>query len=330
MADSWVAFLVATVSAVTLVGLSVPVLRRWRVVDAASVRSSHRGEIPRGGGVAVTVAVVIACVAAGAGQVVLVPLLVFAVPLAVLGLVDDVRSLSPEIRLLVQLVAGVALVVSYIASGVSSLDGTALLLRVVAAAVGIALVLWTVNAVNFMDGINGISALFAMVCGGWYLVVGLQDDHRLLSVLGAALLGAALGFLPWNAPTARVFLGDSGSYFVGAVVALLAVGTWASGSGLLGAVAPLLVYLADVAVTLARRVARGDRWREAHRLHVYQRVLDHRRWPHLTVALLVAGASASCCLLVAVLPAGLASVGCLAVLAGYLSLPRMLGAPAFG
>jgi UDP-GlcNAc:undecaprenyl-phosphate GlcNAc-1-phosphate transferase len=319
------ALLVAALTATTLVGLSIPVLRRWHVMDAASVRSSHVGEVPRGGGVAVAVAVILACAATGADRAVIVPVVCFTLPLALLGSVDDVRPLSPEIRLLAQLAAATGLLVSFTVTGVEPLHASPPLLRAVAVVVGVGLVLWVVNAVNFMDGINGISALTAMVCGGWYLLLGVQHDQQLLSVLGAALLGASAGFLPWNAPRARVFLGDSGSYFIGAVAALLATGAWAGGRGVLAATAPLLIYLADVGVTLVRRIAHGDAWRQPHRLHVYQRVLDHRRWPHLAVALLVAAASSLCCLLVAVLPVTLAVVGCAVVVVGYLSLPRLLG-----
>jgi UDP-GlcNAc:undecaprenyl-phosphate GlcNAc-1-phosphate transferase len=310
------ALLVAAVTATTLVGLSIPVLRRWHVMDAASVRSSHVGEVPRGGGVAVAVAVILGCAATGADRAVIVPVVCFTLPLALLGWVDDVRPLSPEIRLLAQLAAATGLLVSFTVTGVEPLHASPPLLRAVAVVVGVGLVLWAVN---------GISALTAMVCGGWYLLLGVQHDQQLLSVLGAALLGASAGFLPWNAPRARIFLGDSGSYFIGAVAALLAVGAWAGGRGVLAATAPLLIYLADVGVTLVRRIAHGDAWRQPHRLHVYQRVLDHRRWPHLAVALLVAAASSLCCLLVAVLPVTLAVVGCAVVVVGYLSLPRLLG-----
>ena len=180
-----------------------------------------------------------------------------------------------------------------------------------------------VNAFNFMDGINGISAMSAAVAGGWYAWLGLDTSTPSLVVLGLALAGAAIGFLPWNLPRARVFLGDVGSYGVGMLIAGLAVMAMASGGSILEAVAPLVVYIADTAWALLKRIWRGDSWHQAHREHVYQRLVD-AGWPHAGAATLVAAFALIACGMAATLNVTAAAAGLLAIVLVYLAVPRTL------
>ena len=149
-----------------------------------------------------------------------------------------------------------------------------------------------VNAFNFMDGINGISAFTAIVGSGWFLVLGFREDAETLVVLAAVVLGTSLAFVPWNVPRAALFLGDSGSYALGAGLGVMALLAVSAGSGMVEAFAPLSIYLLDTAWTLARRVLRGDAWHQAHREHVYQRLSDRSR-SHWRVSLTVAVAVAA-------------------------------------
>ncbi len=149
-----------------------------------------------------------------------------------------------------------------------------------------------VNVVNFMDGINGITALTMLVWGATALLVGAVHGGPELAVIGAATAGAALGFLPWNAPHARLFLGDVGSYLFGALAAggvLLAATGQAPVSLIL---APLMIFGADTAVTLVKRAIRRAPLTVAHREHTYQRLVHLRRWAHAPVALWAGSASA--------------------------------------
>lgn len=332
MAVTQVSTLVALWSAfglaLYLVGASVPWLTRWRVLDAANARSSHQGVVPRGGGVGVLLAVVpvllVSALLVGVAAGPLVAFVAFTLCLGALGLADDVRSLSVRVRLAVQLGLAAAFTGWQLLGPSARLDAVPLVLVGILAVVGSVGVVAVVNAFNFMDGINGISALTAAVCGGWYSLQGLRLDDGLSVLAGATLAGAAAGFLPWNAPRAVVFLGDSGSYFLGGAVAALAVVSWSAGAGLLVAVAPLSVYVADVTFTLVRRAARGERWQDAHREHVYQRLIHAQGWSHLQASLVVAGVSVACCVVVALLPAVLAALVCLSLLGAYLSLPVLV------
>src|SRR5205085_164121 len=134
----------------------------------------------------------------------------------------------------------------------------------------------------FMDGVDGISAATAVVGGAGYAALGSYAGDRLLLLGGLAVAGAALGFAPLNT-RGRLFLGDSGSYFFGGWFAALALVALADALPRELCVAPLLVYLADTGLTLARRVARGEQWHQPHRQHRYQ-ALVIGGWTHLRTA----------------------------------------------
>lgn len=184
-----------------------------------------------------------------------------------------------------------------------------------------------VNATNFMDGINGISGMTAALWGLCVVPVGVTVSDGALVGLGAATAGSALGFLPYNLPEAQLFLGDVGSYLFGGLFAGGVLLTVADRGPVRRVLAPLSVYLVDVGITLARRAARGAPLTEAHREHVYQRLVQEQGWPHLQVTGISVGAAAVATVLAghsyrSLLSAALAA----AVLAAYAGLPRMLHA----
>jgi UDP-N-acetylmuramyl pentapeptide phosphotransferase/UDP-N-acetylglucosamine-1-phosphate transferase len=119
-----------------------------------------------------------------------------------------------------------------------------------------------------------------------------------LAGLGLVLAGAAFGFLPWNAPSARVFLGDVGSYGLGLLVAAMSVWAVAAGMPWHWAVAPLIVYGADTGWAILKRRRAGHSLTEAHREHAYQRLVDGG-WVHLASAALCTAATVAVCVLCA-------------------------------
>lgn len=312
-----VAFSVALAAGLALTGVLVPALRRAQLLDVPNERSSHSAPVPRGGGLAVMAAVLLASAAAAAtGSDVLWAPLVVALALAGVGLVDDRSSLPGAVRLVLQLLAGVVVAAS---TWSATSPSQAVVLFVLVVVVGVA---GYVNAFNFMDGINGISALTAVVAGGWWCWVGVAHDLDGLVVLGASVAGAMLGFAPWNAPRARVFLGDVGSYGIGFLVVAGGVWAWANDVPSLVCLAPLVVYLADTGWVLVKR-ARGRRpLMQAHREHVYQQMVD-LGWSHTASASVCAGLSAAACCAVAVAPLAVSLPLVGLVLVAYLLLPRL-------
>jgi UDP-N-acetylmuramyl pentapeptide phosphotransferase/UDP-N-acetylglucosamine-1-phosphate transferase len=237
----------------------------------------------------------------------------------ILGGLDDLRSLGAGRRALAQLVLSAATVGCLAAFFTPPWWlATGAVVAVVA----------FVNAANFMDGLNGLSGMFGVVAGLAYAGLGLVADLSWLVVAGACVAAAFLAFLPWNAVNPRLFLGDVGSYALGAAVAGAGVGAAFASAPVPAVVAPVLVYVADTGYTLVRRIRAGERWYEAHRSHVYQR-LNQAGWSHLSVAILVAAASALCGasgLLWAVGDAGLQTIAaavCVVTVAMYVSSPRI-------
>lgn len=283
---TWMALHLAAAAAGTWLARRYALSRS--LLDQPGARRSHTVATPRAGGIAVAVTVL-----AGAAW------LAWRTPeafpalagfmgglslVAAIGWIDDHRPLSPLFRLAVQAAAGLVLGWGlYVGTG----DWRLLPLALVAT-------LALVNVWNFMDGIDGLAAsqaavaaaAFAMVLGGpavW---------------LAWGLLAAVLGFLPFNFPRARIFLGDVGSGTLG--FALAALGCLAFAQGAVAwplLLLPLSAFLLDAGFTLGGRILRGEPWWLPHAQHLYQRLArrDRRHW-RVTSAYLIFSMAAVTCL----------------------------------
>jgi UDP-GlcNAc:undecaprenyl-phosphate/decaprenyl-phosphate GlcNAc-1-phosphate transferase len=302
---------------------TIALLRRGRVLDVPGTRSSHSIATPRGGGAPIAVGLLAAAAVAVASGAVAAGL-AFALAVAffgLLGLVDDVRGLPAVTRLALQ-TAGAAAVATLL---VARLPMPPLAVAVAACAAACWLV-GLVNAVNFMDGVNGISGAHALIGGVVYACLAGWRRDGFGVAAGLALAVGAVAFLPWNAVRARVFLGDVGSYTIGAALAVLAVRLIVLGVRAEAVAGPVALYLADVAWTLQRRVRRGERWLEPHRTHVYQRWCD-AGWSHAEVTVLTSALTVLLCLLGLAGLRGGADARAAADLAGLGVLAAYLGSP---
>ncbi|MCT0229506.1 glycosyltransferase family 4 protein [Synechococcus sp. CS-1324] len=265
------AALSATLSWLLLAGL-LPVLRQ-RLLDQPNARSSHRLPTPRGGGVAF---VAVSCLmglilglTGSASWLVWLPLI--CAPLAITGFLDDRHDLPAALRFGIQALTAIGLI------SVAAVPLPWWILPLVV--IGITAV---VNFVNFMDGLDGLVA-------GCLAVVFAVAALRLGTEAPWSLVGALLGFLAWNWSPARVFMGDVGSTFLGAVFAgtVLQAGDAATALALLLVGFPLL---ADALICVLRRAVAGQPVFQAHRLHLYQR-LHQAGWSHQQVATLYIAAT---------------------------------------
>ncbi len=299
--------LVATLLAAPLV---MKAMRRQGVLDVPNDRSSHSLPVPRGGG--------LACLVGGAAGLLPVvvtgtslpwALLVVALLLAFLGFLDDRRGLPAWLRLGAQLALGLV-------AGLSVGNGWWLL-------AGLLVVPFLVNAINFMDGINGITGLHMTLWGATALSVGVTTNNAELVTLGALGAGMALGFLPFNIPTAQLFLGDVGSYMFGGIVAGGVLVAAASDSRPAVVAAPVVLYSCDVLATLVRRLRRGARLTAAHREHTYQRLLGNAGAGHSRVAAVTTSLSAVIVVLWVALPVPMSIAGSALIGLLYLLLPRL-------
>lgn len=315
-----------------------PILHRYNMVDVPNERSSHTAPTYRGMGLATAAATFVAFVAAtlfgwtyrSAESLQLAVTIAAAILCALaLGWLEDIRGVSIVRRAGLQLVIGVLVSVSF-----ATVQGTNILLLIL----GAIFVAGYINVANFMDGINGISGAHGLVAGLAYALTGWMVNLPWLALAGVAVAGAFAAFLPWNVrPGKNVFLGDAGSYVLGAALGTLAVGAWFADVPFLLAFAPLMTYLADAGTTLFRRFMAGEQWYKPHRTHTYQRLTDVG-FSHLGSTAVVTGTTILVWVLLAFASdlfasgAVLAAVGvvlvALAVLVVYLRMPQLFGGEA--
>jgi Fuc2NAc and GlcNAc transferase len=248
-----------------------------RLLDVPNARSSHVHPTPRGGGLAVVASWV-------AGLALLfsigeIPFSLFfalmgLVPLAAIGFLDDHGDVPARWRLLVQFAVALWAVAWLGWLSEVSLGAVTLQLGWVGGAIAVIFTVWMINLFNFMDGIDGIAGgEVVTTCFSWALLVTLgAGEDGLLTVGPAIFLGAAVfGFLIWNWPPARIFMGDVGSGGLGFALTVLFL--FGAAQGDIHLVVGLIlvgVFLVDATLTLLIRMARGERWFEAHRSHGYQ------------------------------------------------------------
>lgn len=315
---SLLGFLLSMAVCVGVLPVVIRALRAQGLVDVPNQRSSHQVPILRGAGIAIWPSLVAASLVAqrSIDHLRLLSLLVL-VGFCLLGFLEDLRGLPIRLRLVGQFVLGLVSSLELFGFGFSALAAAAFVAAVV-------------NAFNFMDGINGVSAATAAIAGLTFAAAGLFASSSSLAILGAVVAGAALGFLPFNFPVARVFLGDSGSYLLGAALAVGALLAVEADIPLVVAIAPLAIYGADTLSTVLNRLASGKTITEPHRDHVYQSIADHYA-SHVKASGVVSSFNAAVVGASAIsatsFPAATAvSIGLVfAICATYLSFPRFLG-----
>lgn len=279
----WIALHVAVALAGTWLALRYAL---WRdLLDHPGERRSHRVATPRGGGAAIVMAMLVAAafltqrhpdqsllIGAFAGGIFLV---------AAAGLIDDHRPLSPWLRLAVHVVAALGLSLALLYHAGQWLPAAVLFVA--------AMVL--TNAWNFMDGINGLATIQAAIVATAVAFVGIAwsgGGGGAWVWMAAALAAACLGFLPYNFPRARIFLGDVGSGSLGFAIAALAIFAPGPSTGLSWLVLlPLSAFLVDSGLTLLRRMMRREAWWRPHTQHAYQ--VWARRAGHGKVTLAYSG-----------------------------------------
>lgn len=252
-----------------LVGFVRRLALRHGVVDHPSERSSHVVVTPRGGGLGLLLAMLTVSTwrATHPVDAQALWLIIGTVIIAAVGWVDDRRGLAVRVRLAAHLVAAIAV------GTVAASATTPLLMRVLLFTWWTFWTVSSINLVNFMDGINGLVASQIAVFA-FSLALFLEPSSA-VAVFAVALAAACLGFLPWNFPRARIFLGDVGSGGLGFLVPVLALlAGRASGIDIVRAHLPLLPLYLDATTTIVRRWRDGERLTAAHRSHLYQRLAN--------------------------------------------------------
>ena len=273
-----------------LTGLLRQYALKKNLLDVPNSRSSHTIPIPRGGGLAIVLTLFISLIFLSITHTlkssVLVSLLGAGSLVAVIGFMDDHGHIPPKWRLLVHFMGalwGVVWLGNFPPLTIIGHPIHLVWLGYVAVAV---LLVWLLNLFNFMDGIDGIAAseTIFVACSG--LLFASLVGHTALELVAIIIIGSTVGFLIWNWPPAKIFMGDVGSGFLGIILGIYAY--WAMVEGAVSFWSWVIifgVFLVDATFTLLMRIYNREIWYEAHRSHAYQHAAN--RWGHLRVTLIV-------------------------------------------
>jgi len=245
------------------------------IIDNPNERSSHTVPTPRGGGVSIVITfllVLVGLMISHQLQLTTGLILVAAgLGVAVLGFLDDHGHINSMLRLAIHFLIAIG-VVSFLGgfSDVTLFNGS-LHLGWFANIIAILFLVWLLNLYNFMDGINGIASVEAITTllslAFIYLLLDTQLSSELLFIFAASVFG----FVLWNFPKARIFMGDAGSGFLGLILGILALISLKTDPALFCAwIICLGVFIVDATFTLIRRVINGHKMYDAHRSHAYQ------------------------------------------------------------
>ncbi len=275
---------------------------RYALLDLPNARSLHSGATPRSGGLAMLAGIVVAALISGvyAGLSQAAWVAIAFVSIAAISFADDLWRLPALARLLVHLAAACLLVLAagYVPATLHLLPGWQVSgPEWFIAGFCVLLMAWLVNLYNFMDGMDGLAGGMALIGFGALAVLGLSAGAPAYSLAAALVAAAAAGFLPFNFPPARLFMGDVGSGSLGFLLALMLL--WAERAGLFPLWLGLLVFspfIVDATWTLLRRALQGRKPWAAHREHFYQRLVG-AGWSHRRTTLWAYALMLKCALL---------------------------------
>jgi Fuc2NAc and GlcNAc transferase len=257
-------------------GVYLLMARRWQILDLPNERSSHHQPTPHGGGLPLYLALLAGVWVAGASGWHAEPdyLLILGTALALvsIGMLDDLRGISLRLRFVLYAICCLVTVLLLQPFGppVTWMPLLAALLAVLA-------LLWLLNLYNFMDGIDGLASMQCILaCAGASLLAWQRGADLAYLQFCLLLLAAQMGFLVWNWPPARLFMGDAGSIPSGYLLGGLAI--LGAARGYLPVACWLILlacFIVDASVTLLRRIVSGEPFTRPHRTHAYQRLSRH-------------------------------------------------------
>ncbi len=261
---------------------------RWRLGDKPNGRKIHPGVIPHLGGIAILLGVLAGiAIASGAHTTVILKALPATLLIVALGLVDDTRNLAARAKLIVQLVAAAVLVgVGFrLFTGIDVLDG----LSVAAALVSLFFIVGMLSSVNLIDGHDGLAGGIACIASAAFAVIGAMDGAAGVVAGSLAICGACLGFLIYNFPPARIYMGDTGSMLLGLTLAEVACLITMRAPTVNNFAAVLLVLgvpILDTLLAVARRIVLRTPLFAADHLHIHHVLRDAGLSPRKTLAVL--------------------------------------------
>ena len=247
--------------------------KRSGLLDEPGQRSSHQIPTPKGGGIGILAAFVVGCLWTGIAT----HIMILCGLVSFLGLLSDRMDIAPHRRLVIQILCAFGIMYFSADHTFGSIG-----LFWLTVMLGGIFIVGTANFYNFMDGINGIAGITAIVsyglCGYYLFSVGYDSRYQLLIF---CIVFSVVGFLPFNIPNARVFMGDVGSILLGFFYGVIAVLSSTTTIDFICLSSFLFLFYADELTTMVVRLRDGESLLKAHRRHLYQILaneLGYRHW----------------------------------------------------
>lgn len=263
---------------------------KLNLLDRPNERSSHSLTTPKGGGIGIPVVLCVTAGWFGFPALVWIP----SILLSLASLRGDRIEISSKTRLVLQFAAaGMACYWLFVRSGMIAGRGRGWLEISCWLFFAVLYIVTTANVYNFMDGINGIAAITGIISFGFLALIGwVRGEDQPWVFVAASFAAACAGFLPWNFPRARVFMGDVGSILLGFMFAVFVVAWSRSPADFIMFFVFLFPFYADEAITLPPRLRSGNSLARPHRRHVYQILVNQMGVPHWKISLLYGGIQA--------------------------------------
>lgn len=279
-------YVIAFIASLIISFLITPFVKKLAIkVGAVDIpkdeRRVHTRPIPRLGGLSIYIAFTVMSLLLIPFNAKLLGILGAATVIVALGVIDDIRPLPAKIKLVVQIIAAILLVysgvkVEWVTNPFDNVDGM-LYLGIFSVPITVFWIVGVTNTLNLIDGLDGLAAGIASIASISLLVVSIINGHATVVLLTAALAGAAMGFLPYNFNPAKIFMGDTGSTFLGFILAAISIEGAIKGAAALAIGIPLLALglpIFDTAFAIVRRAANGKPIMQADKGHLHHRLLD--------------------------------------------------------
>lgn len=279
----------ACITAFVFTFASTPLVKRlafkWKAVDVPKDgRRMHKRPIPRLGGLAIIFGFMLAVICFGVMTREIMAILAGAFIIAVMGIVDDIKALDAKPKFVIQILAAMIVVIFgdmkigvFTNPNVFSEAAYLILPEWVSVVLTILWIVFITNAVNFIDGLDGLAAGVSAIMSVSLVFIAVQLGEYYVAVVGVALMGACFGFLPYNFNPAKIFMGDTGSTFLGFILASLSVLGVFKSYAVISFAVPLLILglpLFDATFAMIRRILKGQSPMTADRGHLHHRLID--------------------------------------------------------
>lgn len=265
-------------AAITFLLIKMPA--KFSALDNPNERSLHDIPTPRTGGVAMLLSVIITSLIFLYNQNLDISLniILAGVMVVVISLLDDFRPVKSIVRLVVHIASAVIVVrTGFVIESISMPWGDLNILPIWASVLTVVFIVWMINLYNFMDGMDGLAAGMSIFGFLTFAVIGYLEHHYGFSIICLVLVASSAGFLVWNFPPAKIFMGDLGSAVYGYIVAVLAI--YAHINNIIPILISIILFspfIFDATVTLIRRIYNREKFWQAHNKHFYQQLVLSR------------------------------------------------------